>query len=111
MGKSNRKKRNEEPFEPEKADIIEIDFKGNIEEEEEVAAQERLRPAPPSAEELAASKAWRLALSSEDLTTIMQRSTFGALKLVPWGSNYTFITALCDELTGAEYAVIYKPRR
>lgn len=112
MGKSNRKKRHEEHVEPEKTDIIEVDFKdgSSTAQTEEVEEIEEARP-PLTPEERAASKAWRLALSAEELTAIMQRGTFGALKLVPWGSNYTFITSLCDELNGAEYAVIYKPRR
>jgi uncharacterized repeat protein (TIGR03843 family) len=109
MGKTNRKKRNEQVFQPE-PNLVEVDFK-----EEDVLAE--LEPEvetaslPASPEELAASKAWRLALSAKELEPILSRGQFGALKLVPWGSNYTFITALCDEETGAEYAVIYKPRR
>lgn len=60
---------------------------------------------------LAASKAWRFKMTEEDLIAILMRGKFGSLKLVPWGSNYTFIAPLCDEQTGQEYAVIYKPVR
>ncbi|MEI6044043.1 MAG: hypothetical protein WCS37_06595 [Chloroflexota bacterium] len=102
MGKTNRKKRDEEEFKPEEAEIIGVDFRLDL-------IPEQLTHKQPA--EFAASKAWRLALSSETLTAIMQRGNFGPLKLVPWGSNYTFITSLADEETGAEYAVIYKPRR
>jgi uncharacterized repeat protein (TIGR03843 family) len=102
MGKTNRKKRDEEKIELEKAEIFELDFRAD-------SIPEKLVTGQPT--DLTISKAWRLALSAEELTAIMQRGNFGPLKLVSWGSNYTFITTLCDEQTKAEYAVIYKPRR
>jgi len=121
MGKSNRKKRNRIELEPEKAslNIIEVDFKGELETEAKVEISEvEIEPQlePGEAEALlcpdqSPSKAWRLLLKADELDAIMQRSEFGALKLVPWGSNYTFLSALCDEQTGTEYAVIYKPCR
>jgi hypothetical protein len=57
------------------------------------------------------SKAWRFKSSEEEITGLLERGTFGGLKLVPWGSNYTFIAPLCDEQDGQLYAVIYKPVR
>ena len=100
MGKTNRKKRKDN-FENEDTEIIEVDYRENP----------ALREEPAAAEDHAASKAWRLALSHEEITAMMESGKMGALKLVPWGSNYTFITSLCNEDSGAEYAVIYKPRR
>lgn len=57
------------------------------------------------------SKAWRFKSSEEEIVSLLKRGTFGGLKLVPWGSNYTFIAPICDEQDGQEYAVIYKPAR
>ncbi len=65
--------------------------------------------APPP--DLLASKAWRLSITEPELTAILERGKFGPLKLIPWGSNYTFIAPLCDEQDDQEYAVIYKPLR
>ncbi len=89
---------------------------------EVVARAERVRPLrlisaatapPPTVDpgELAASKVWRFPVSEADVIATLQRGTFGPLKLVPWGSNYTFIAPLCDEQDGKEFAVIYKPMR
>ncbi len=68
-------------------------------------------PLPPPEEDLDASKAWRFERSEEEIITLLQRGTFSNLKLVPWGSNYTFIAPLCDPEDDSEYAVIYKPMR
>lgn len=57
------------------------------------------------------SKAWRFKSSEEEIVSLLKRGALGGLKLVPWGSNYTFIAPLCDEQHGQEYAVIYKPVR
>lgn len=133
MSKSKRKKRMQQvPGETVTAvelqiqdletNIIEIDFKNEqkspemtaqpeIEEEATLPEIEEEEPTLPGLEELAASKAWRLALEPEEVNSMMERGVFGALKLVPWGSNYTFLSSLCDEQGGSEYAIIYKPRR
>lgn len=76
---------------------------------EENAAPEPLRLAAPA--DPTVSKAWRLKMSFEETIEILKRGKIGELRLVPWGSNYTFIAPLCDERTGDEYAVIYKPMR
>lgn len=67
---------------------------------------------PAKVEDLAASKAWRLEMSEPEILRILQRSKFGVYKLIPWGSNYTFLASLRDEENdGAEYAVVYKPMK
>lgn len=57
------------------------------------------------------TKGWRFKSGEEEILQTLQRGTFGNLKLVPWGSNYTFIAPLCDQKGGQEIAVIYKPKR
>jgi hypothetical protein len=57
------------------------------------------------------SKGWRFKSSEEEIVAMLKRGAFGGLKLVPWGSNYTFIAPLSDEKGGQEFAVIYKPVR
>lgn len=64
-----------------------------------------------AAPDYAATKTWRFELPEEELNAILLQGKFGGLKLIPWGSNYTFVAPLCDEATGQEYAVIYKPMR
>ncbi len=112
MGKTNRKKRKERQFEATQSEVIRVDFQGSPlpAEEAEIEVKDEVKELLP-AEDHSASKAWRLVLSANELAATMQRGEFGPLKLVPWGSNYTFITSLCDETNGSEYAVIYKPRR
>ncbi len=58
-----------------------------------------------------ASKAWRFGKTEAEITDLLHRGEFGGLKLVPWGSNYTFIAPICDPTDQQEYAVIYKPMR
>jgi uncharacterized repeat protein (TIGR03843 family) len=82
-------------------------------------ASPELRPVRPllapvtgeTAQDLAASKAWRFNSSQEELLAILNRGKFENLKLIPWGSNYTFIAPLCDPSSGHDYAIIYKPMR
>ena len=62
------------------------------------------------AEHLAASKEWRFVLSYAEIVAILKDGEFGELKLVPWGSNYTFIAPLCTPQGQEDSAVIYKPR-
>jgi uncharacterized repeat protein (TIGR03843 family) len=89
----------------------------DFEQEEEILS--RLDEADETSElfstdlavDLETSKSWRFALSEGEITDILLKGKFGNLKLIPWGSNYTFIAPLCIEPTGQEYAVIYKPMR
>lgn len=57
------------------------------------------------------TKSWRFKDSEEEIVRLLKRGVFGNLKLVPWGSNYTFIAPLWDEEGQREVAVIYKPVR
>ncbi|MBN9388841.1 MAG: SCO1664 family protein [Chloroflexi bacterium] len=57
------------------------------------------------------SKSWRFKDSEDEIVGLLKRGVFGNLKLVPWGSNYTFIAPLWDEKSQREVAVIYKPVR
>lgn len=117
MPKSKKKVRdNFEDFERradtfELAEVVEISAELELEEVSSAEAEVETVDAPPTEADIAASKAWRFALNLEELNAILLRSRFGGLKLVPWGSNYTFIAPICDEQDGKEYAVIYKPMR
>ncbi|HEX2916788.1 MAG TPA: SCO1664 family protein [Chloroflexia bacterium] len=99
----------EQAAEFELADVIEIEDDDEYEEEEEEETSTFSFVQADFSPE--ASKAWRFELSEPEIRAILERGQFGGLKLVPWGSNYTFIAPLCDEETGQEYAAIYKPMR
>lgn len=72
----------------------------------------RMRPkrsnTPPNPE---ASKAWRLKQTEEEAMTMLESAEVRGLKLMPTGSNYTFMAMLCNPETGKEYATVYKPVR
>ncbi len=112
MAKSKRRQ-------PEEAEDPEIVILEDQEDEDPVGeielslrpvslAEEESKPEPALDDPLA-SKAWRLALSPVEAKDLLKRGKFGSLKLIPWGSNYTFLAVLEDELTGEDYAVIYSP--
>lgn len=48
-------------------------------------------------------------LSEEDALRLLEGADFTAVKLIPWGSNYSFAAALLDA-AGMEQLAIYKPR-
>jgi hypothetical protein len=110
-----------EALEMELADLSELEAgAGNAgedpaesEDSEEEAEEDGIQVALPELAGLPAgdSKAWRFKSTEEEITGLLKRGTFGGLKLIPWGSNYTFIAPLCDKQDGQEYAVIYKPVR
>jgi len=58
-----------------------------------------------------AGKAWRLSLSEKEILDILNRAEVESIKLMPLGSNYTFLSALRDPETKKEYAAVYKPVR
>lgn len=65
---------------------------------------------PLTPEKIAATKAWRFEKSEAEILSILKRGKFGMYKVIPWGSNYTFLAALRDEENDdAEYLVVYKP--
>ncbi|MEI7554931.1 SCO1664 family protein [Candidatus Chlorohelix sp.] len=72
----------------------------------------RMRPkrsnTPPNPE---VSKAWRLKQTEEEALAMLERAEVRGLKLMPAGSNYTFMAMLCDPETSKEYAAVYKPMR
>lgn len=79
-------------------------------EAEELAVIQSVPEAPP--QNPALSKGWRLKMSEAEVLSVMERAKFGVYKLIPWGSNYTFLAALRDEANdGTEYAVVYKPMK
>jgi uncharacterized repeat protein (TIGR03843 family) len=94
-------------------DTFQVETEATSTDEVDLAEPEMLQPPPPpvlSVEEIEASKAWRLELDEATLLDILKRGTFGVYKLIPWGSNYTFLASLHDEEdSGKEYAVVYKP--
>lgn len=94
-------------------DDAEVDEDESEEDEEADEEEEAIEVALPDMADLPAgdTKGWRFKMTEDEITGLLTRGTFGGLKLVPWGSNYTFIAPLCDEKDGQEYAVIYKPKR
>jgi hypothetical protein len=48
-------------------------------------------------------------LSEEEALSLLRDADFTAIKLIPWGSNYSFAAALETE-DGREHLAIYKPR-
>ncbi len=118
MAKTNRRR----PEEPEifEVEVGEEPVKVEVEVGEETgltaletsqeAEENRPELAGPDLDNPEASKAWRLGPSPAEVKELLNRGKFGILKLVPWGSNYTFLAVLEDEETGGEFAVIYKPQ-
>lgn len=100
----NLEKAREESLNSIEVESVELDIA-------EIELPEPLQLATPTPLDPTESKAWRLTLPFEEIVEILKHGTIGELRLVPWGSNYTFIAPLCDERTGNDYAVIYKPMR
>ncbi len=98
-------------FEDFEADASEFELVEIVEAEDQAEADSQAADFEPLPADPLASKAWRLNQSETEVLAVLERGTFGGLKLVPWGSNYTFIAPICDTLDGQEYAVIYKPER
>ena len=120
MSKPKKKPpQNFEEFQAEAERFELVEMTGMSEAEVELADEPTEEAGPVEAEEVEAvapidplaSKAWRFEVSEPEMIALLERGEFGALKLVPWGSNYTFIAPLCDKQDGSEYAVIYKPMR
>jgi uncharacterized repeat protein (TIGR03843 family) len=88
------------------SDATDIDAEND--EDADETTREPLKLAPPN---LTASKEWRFKLSPAEIDALLKRGKMGELKLVPWGSNYTFIAPLYDPQSDGDYAVIYKPMR
>ena len=121
MSKSRPKKDPAEDFEEFQREAEEFELAALIEPdedyeeaEEDEAAEASSKTLPlesPLALDPLASKAWRFEMSEANLLDLLKRGEIGNLKLVPWGSNYTFIAPLYDPKNQQEYAVIYKPMR